>query len=201
MTSQELTHGRPQGVTPVTIENARIFFRNFEGREGQYNEQGVRSFGVALPDDFAEIMARDGWNVKQLRPREEGDAPQSWVPVSVNFGKGRPPRVVLIVDRYNHEIGDFQQVRTTLGEDEVGVLDFADMANVDLILNPYPYNVNGRAGIKAYLKSIYVTMRLDALEAKYAAVPEIEMDGELLQLEAGPGDGEEIIEGELMEDD
>jgi hypothetical protein len=58
--------------------------------------------------------------------------------------------------------------RTNLGEDAVEMLDWADILNVDLIVRPYEWNVNGKTGIKAYLQSIYVTIQEDALEQKYS---------------------------------
>jgi hypothetical protein len=152
----------PNGqLTPITLEGVRIAFRNFSGKEGQYNREGDRNFAAILPADIAEDMRRDGWNIKQLRPREEGDDPQDYIQVSVGF-KGRPPRIVMITSRG----------RTTLGEDEVNILDWAEIANVDLILQPYEWTVNGKSGVKAYLKSIFVTIEEDDLERKYADVPD-----------------------------
>ena len=92
----------------VVMENVRIIFRNFSGKEGQYNREGDRNFAVLLDDKTAEQMAKDGWNVKVLKAREEGDEDQPYLTVAVNF-KGRPPRVVMVTSRG----------RTNLGEDEV----------------------------------------------------------------------------------
>jgi hypothetical protein len=55
-------------------------------------------------------------------------------------------------------------------EDTVEMLDFVDVANVDLILNPYEWVVNGKTGVKAYLKKMFITIREDPLELKYAAL-------------------------------
>lgn len=195
---------RPQ---TVTLENARIFYKNFAGREGQYNEEGQRNFGVALPDDVAEAMKLEGWNVKFLKPRDDGDEPQPWVPVTVSF-KVRAPRVVLITNRYNRETKDFEPVRVTLPEDMVEMVDYADIEKVDLILSPYSYNFNGNSGIKAYLKSIFITIRQDELERKYASVEEVQLDGSPLQLEGafeepmqieGAPD-ENIVDAEIVEE-
>lgn len=196
--AQEITKTR-RTLQPVTIENAQLIFRNFTGREGQYNEEGVRSFGCILPDDVADVMKEDGWNVKYLKPREEGDVPKPWVPIAVSY-RNRPPRIVLIAKRMNHETGELEQVRTSIGEDLVQMLDFADMANVDLIINPFQWGPNSRgdSGVKAYLKSIYVTIRMDALEEKYASIPEIEANGGMLAIEAG---GDDILEGEIVEEE
>lgn len=150
-----------RNLGPVVLENRRIIFRNFSGEEGRFNAKGDRNFNVLLNHDEADGMAQDGWNVKYLQPREEGDEPQPRLDVAVKFGKN-PPRVVLITSRG----------RTNLTEDMVGLLDWAEIENVDLIIRPYEWEVNGRTGVKAYLKSIYVTIREDALELKYIDVPD-----------------------------
>lgn len=200
MSSKELVSSRPRTPSNVTIENARIFYKNFTGREGQYNEEGDRNFGCALPADVAQYMQTDGWNVKFSKPREEGDIPEPWIPIAVSF-RNRPPRVVVIARKYNHRTGEFEQVRTTLTQDLVGMLDYADMENVDLIINPYAYNFNNRAGIKAYLQAIYVTIRMDALEEKYAAIPEVGFDdNDALELTQYGEPNDDIIEGELVND-
>lgn len=148
----------PPNDNTVLMENVRIIFRNFTGKEGQYNREGDRNFAVLLDDSVANAMAEDNWNVKWLRPRdeEEEENPQAYLPVSVNF-KGRPPRIVLITSRG----------RTNLDESTVEMLDWADILNVDLIVRPYEWTVNDKSGIKAYLQSLYVTIEEDPLERKY----------------------------------
>lgn len=149
----------PPNDNTVLMEGVKIIFRNFSGKEGQYNREGDRNFSVLLDDTIANAMTEDGWNVKWLRPRseEEEEAPQAYLPVSVNF-KGRPPRIVLITSRG----------RSNLDEDSIEMLDWADIINVDLIVRPYEWTVNQKSGIKAYLQSLYVTIEEDALEMKYA---------------------------------
>jgi hypothetical protein len=149
----------PQQDNTVLMEGVRIIFRNFSGKEGQYNREGDRNFAVLLDDTIANTMAEDNWNIKWLRPRDEDEEenPQAYLPVSVNF-KGRPPRIVLITSRG----------RTNLDEDSVEMLDWADIINVDLIVRPYEWQVNEKSGIKAYLQSIYVTIEEDPLEIKYS---------------------------------
>ncbi len=145
----------------VLMEGVRIIFRNFEGKEGRYNKAGSRNFGVLVEKDVAEAMLADNWNIKYLQPREDEEEetePQAWLPVEAAYDRGRPPRVVLITSRG----------RTNLTEDEVEMLDWADIINVDLIVRPYTWDVNGKSGVKAYLQSMYVTIEEDALEQKYA---------------------------------
>lgn len=148
-------------VTSLTFEDARIVFRNFSGKEGQYNREGDRNFALIIANDISDQMLDDGWNIKYLRPREEGDEPQAYMQVSVSY-KQRPPRVVMITSRG----------RTNIPEQMLDILDWAEIRQVDLIVNPYQWAVNGKTGVKAYLKSIFITIEEDELERKYADVPD-----------------------------
>lgn len=145
----------------VVIEGAQIIFRNFEGKETDYNTKGERNFCVVLDPDNAEKLRRDGWNVKATTPRDEGEEPIFYISVKVNY-KNRPPRVVMITS----------VSRTNLTEDTVELLDWADITNVDVIFVAYEWEFAGKKGTKAYLKSLYVTVEEDELERKYAEVGE-----------------------------
>lgn len=149
------------------FEDVRIIFRNFKGAEGQFNREGDRNFAIVLDDDRrVEKLAKDGWNIKYLKAREEGDDEQPYLPVSVNF-KGKPPHCVMISSRG----------RTELREDEIEVLDWVDIRTVDLIVRPYDWSVNGKTGTKAYLKSIFITIEEDALDLKYAGIDDVPARG------------------------
>jgi hypothetical protein len=139
------------------VEDAPIIFRNFSGKEGQYNREGDRNFAVVLPREVAVQMHEDGWNVRYLEPREEGDEDTPYISIAVNF-KNRPPRVVLLTST----------TRTQLDEESVEVLDWADIQTADLIARGYDWSVNGKTGTKAYLQSLFVTIQEDALERKYS---------------------------------
>lgn len=151
----------------LLMEDARIIFRNFAGKEGMYNREGDRNFCILLDDKLANEMSADGWNIKTLKARESSDPAepdQPYIMVSVGY-KGRPPKIVMITSKG----------RTDLGEDEIEVLDWVDIKNVDLIVRPYEWRVGDKTGIKAYLKSMFVTIDEDALEIKYADVQEADL--------------------------
>jgi len=151
---------QPKGT--ILIENANTLFHNFAGKEGMYNREGDRNFCVLLDEDLAKELDKDGWNVKALRSREEGDPERPYLQVSVSF-RNRPPKVVMITSKG----------RTDLGEGEIELLDWVEISQIDLIIRPYTWEVGGKGGIKAYLKSLFVTIEEDALDLKYADVPEI----------------------------
>ena len=145
----------------IMIEGARIGFRNFSGLAGTYNPAGARNFCIFLEEDLAIKLTEDGWNVKMLPAREEGDLPQAYLQVTVSFAN-IPPKIVMIT----------RGGKTTLTENMLEKLDVAAFSNVDLIVSPYNWTVNKKSGIKAYLKTLFVTLLEDDLEAKYADLAE-----------------------------
>ena len=149
-----------------TLEDVKIIFRNFKGREGPYNKEGDRSFAALLTPEQATYFQREGWNVKTTKEREVDDemlGGEPYLPVAVHYSdRGRPPTVVMIGSRG----------RTNLDIDTIELLDFADIVNVDLKVRPFDWGpINGKYGRKAYLQAIYVTVNEDDLELKYADVP------------------------------
>lgn len=174
----------------VVLEGVRLVFKNFAGEEGQYNRKGDRNFSVVLTDEQADDLIRDNWNVKRKPPREEGDENFNHLPVAVSF-KGRPPRLVLIVNVPDGN-GGMVARRTQLDEDTCEMLDYADAANVDLILRPYDWAVSGKTGRKAYLHAIYVVLNQDELEVKYASIPEIDAAPEQLALERAEDEFDDV---------
>lgn len=147
----------------LTIENAELMYMNLSGNKSQFNPLGARGFSVRLSIEQGKQMEEYGWNVKPLYARDEmggrtKDIEAYHLPCAVRYDKF-PPKIYLITDAN----------KTLLGENEISMLDSADIENVDLILNPSRYD-NKRlqgTGIKAYVKSMYVKIREDGLMKKY----------------------------------
>ena len=148
-------------IPNISVENARIIFRNFAGKESKFNPQGKRNFCLLIDEEQAKNLKDDGWNVKYLNPRDPDDPPQPYIQVAVAF-ENYPPNIFLISGGK----------KTRLDEDSVSVLDYAEIENIDLIINPSHWEVSGKSGIKAYLKNMYVTIVENEFEKKYRDLEE-----------------------------
>jgi len=143
-----------------SFKSADIGFRNFAGHEGPYNKEGDRSFAIFLDPDRAQELEKDGWNIKWPKPMEganqEEDTRRPYLQVAVAFNNF-PPKVALID----------ANGPTLLEEEAVDMLDWAEIEEADVVIRPYNWTVNGKTGIKAYLKAIYVTIVTDEFSNKY----------------------------------
>ena len=141
----------------LIMENAKIRFRNFSGRPDEFTREGDRSFALVIDDeDLANKLKEDGWNVRMRMPKNDGEDPWYYLKVKVKFGDF-PPKIIEVTSRN----------RVPLNEETVGILDSAELKSVDVEISPYHWEIGGRSGITAYLKTMYATIEEDPFAAKY----------------------------------
>lgn len=146
----------------LVIEHAGLIFRNFSGNPSTFNPEGKKEFSVLLDPDRATELKALGWNVKYAKQRESDEnPPQAFMSVAVSY-ENYPPTVILVTSKN----------KTVMSEEDIKMLDWAELENVDLIIRPYSWDVNGNKGVKAYLKSMYVKVAEDAFSEKYADIPD-----------------------------
>lgn len=147
----------PKGI--MQIDDARIIFKNFEGRGDKFNREGDRNFSLLIEDpNTADAMIKEGWNVKIKEGRDEDEGPFMRLPIKVKF-TDYGPRV------YLNSAGNVTQ----LDEESIGCLDNIDIESVDMDIRPYDWDVNGRTGRTAYLQSMEVIQRIDRFSARHAS--------------------------------
>ena len=145
----------------VAFEDAKMLFLNFSGREGKFNKPGDRNFCLALSQDEGDALLAEGWNVKTLKARTEDDDDLYYLPVAVSY-KYKEPNVYFYSTR----------AKTRLTEDTINLVDSADIINSDIVISPYDWEVNGKSGRKAYLKTAFFTLEETPFDAKYSSDPD-----------------------------
>lgn len=150
------------------VDGRNMRFRNFAGKAGKYNAEGDRNFCLLLNPEVAAEMAADGFNIKYLKPRDEEEDPVPYIQIKLKYysrsgERLRPPKIVLLT----------KKGKTQLDEDSVNTLDWAEIEKFDIAINPREYNnIQGRSGVSAYLKTLYVTIVEDEFEDRYLDVPD-----------------------------
>ena len=145
----------PKGI--MQIDDARIIFKNFEGRGDKFNREGDRNFSLLIEDpDTAEAMKREGWNVKIKEGRDSDEGPFMRLPVKVKFTDYGPTV-------YLNSAGNVVK----LNEESIACLDNVEIETVNMDIRPYDWEVNGRTGRTAYLQSMEVIQRIDRFAARY----------------------------------
>lgn len=159
-------------MNDLTLRNVRIIFRNFAGAPTRFNAAGgKRTFSILLNETEANELRSMGFNVKALKQRDPDDDPAFHLPVEVSY-RVKPPRIVFISNQ--------GRKRTVIDEDTVGLIDYTEIEKIDLTVNPYQWEMENARGVKAYLRTMYVTIREDELDIEYAQDfgPEVPADYE-----------------------
>lgn len=179
----------------LQIDDARIAFRNFEGRGDKYNREGDRNFAVVIPsrdltmDEVNSIM--DIYREAELVKGENGEVLMyngeeliTLADALSAFGwnvktrepreEGEDPFIYLKVNVKFNDRGPKVYLKTgdkanPLDEETVGLLDNIDIGSVNLDIRPYDWDVNGKTGRAAYLQAIEVIQAVtDRFAARYA---------------------------------
>jgi hypothetical protein len=175
----------PKGsMNPHYIDDAKVIFPWFSGKETPMNRKGDRNFGLVLTQEKADELKADGYLVKVYRPKGEDGQPDMsvdgiiYIKCKLNFESSRPPRVNLVTC-----IDDVCK-RTPLDSTNITLLDSADIEMVDCKIGPYDWKNASGEGRAAYVQNLFVKVNLDRYDAKYDALPMGEAPGPL------PDDGD-----------
>ena len=153
-----------ENFATINISDAKfIFYTNFKGAAGPYNNEGERNFNVILEGDALQQALDYGMNVKTTKPRD-GYEPVNYIKVNIGY-KYRAPIAMLINSH----------VKRSLTEQTIGLLDDYEYENVDIVIRPNRWRrPNGDSGVNAYLQAIYATVVEDPFATKYYDIPDSE---------------------------
>ena len=138
-------------------ERPRILFRDFTGEKNRFNDE--RSFTILLEDELYNELLSDGWPVRVTVPKTEDQYPLNVLRVTVGFKV--PPKIVLIQGN----------TKIKVDEENIATLNYAHIVDAKMVIRPREYDVNGKKGIKPYLKEMWVTAQEDEFEEMYRDIP------------------------------
>jgi len=151
-------------IEDLEIENADVFRLNLGGNERTdsrgkvVNKGGTRNLCIRLDNEIAEQMRDEGWNVKILPPREDGDEAHYFISAEVRFRPMRPSIYLVSGNK-----------KTLLDEDTIECLDNSRFKEVSLRIHPRVWvNDNGEEKIKAFLSEAYFVVNLSNIGRKFA---------------------------------
>lgn len=153
-----------QWINDVELEDIKIkwAFSHFDGREDTFNAEGDHNFNIILPEDVADKLREEGWNVRSMPGYEEGDPEEHLLKVKISY-KFEPPKIYIIKGerKLRADQRDLADIRRDTCE------------QIDVIITPSRW-VNGQnSGITAYAKELYAKVRESRFSAKYADFEEM----------------------------
>lgn len=178
----------------LQIDDARIVFRNFEGRGDKFNREGDRNFALVIPDrpltmeeadsfvrmyKGAEIVASEEETAIMFDGEKITNVAEALMALGWNV-KIKPPRdeddspfMYLVIKVKFNDRGPTIYLKSgramnRLDERTVKCLDDIDIESVDMDIRPYDWEARGATGRTAYLESIHVHQRIDRFAARYA---------------------------------
>lgn len=166
-------------VNDINITDGIIAYHNFSGRPTDWKpEGGERTVTFVIPDDIAQNLINDGWNIRLQMPKDNERDPRYLLDCKIKYrtrnGTPRDPKIFIIRDDgYIH-----------VTEDMVDTLDRADIVHVDAVIGPFFWEFGGRSGITACVNSMYLMVKENPIDEKYRKMIE-EMNNSIL-----PTDGD-----------
>lgn len=159
--------GRFDKTPHLVLKDVKISMRNFRGldRNG-FNPQHRRTFWLLLdPERFdIQAMMNDGWNIKEIQKREGHEDDPTMFRLEVEVRWDNFPPVIHQVTKL--ENGKYK--RTLMTEKSSEVFDSSDIVNCNLeIGHGKTWYMNGKYGIKAYLKKAQIEVAVDEWDSYY----------------------------------
>lgn len=150
-------------VNDINIVNGEIAYSNFSGRPTTYKpEGGVRTVTFVIPSDAAPELQEAGWKIRRQEfPNDPDREPRYLLEATLTFrtrnGQLRDPKIFIVrPDSLVH-----------VTEETVDTLDRAEIVNADAVLGPYYWENGNKRGIKAYVNSLYITVKENPIDEKY----------------------------------
>ena len=146
------------------VPGTDIWWRNMQGSPTDFSPAGNRTFAIALSDELAQALSEEGWTCIAFKQRDKNDPESPILPrfkIKMNFGGTVPPKVYVASSDGTRRT----QVDETWLDDQN--IDKRGIEWIDIAVNPYNWNVNGKEGCSAYLSELTIKLQEGAFDYKY----------------------------------
>lgn len=140
----------------LIIEDAKIIFPNFSGREGRYNREGNRCFSVMVPDEKLALQLKDdGWNIRERVINGEGTGEYYINGVNINFDYYIKP-VIYYISNGN----EIELTPEIMDSGIAAQLDGRGAERYDVSIRPRSWErTDGSIGIKGYVDEMRIVAK------------------------------------------
>ena len=156
----------------IIIEDVNIWagpWRNFSGEAGTYNAEGARNFWIEVPEDLAEEMEKDHWNVKHRPDKQDPDIMHHIIKINVNYRSDNPPEIYILNKK--------RKRKTLMPESLVHKIDKYYILYADISFNSYRREWgDGRITTTGWLQELTIEVEENYLQEKYADYDEVSSD-------------------------
>lgn len=153
----EIEHSMYQGrpYTNVVVKNACIMFTNFAGEKYKFN-LGKPQFNLVLTKEAADDLRADGWNVRVMSAREEGEELTYMTNINVSFSNDgrRDPTIKL------YSSLDGKKACRRLTAETLGILDDIRLERINLRIGSFNYD-GDRYTMKGYLHEFQAVQKAE----------------------------------------
>lgn len=140
----------------ISIEGARVRYRDLSGKPSDYNKNGQRNITIELDMEDALALQELGLNVRFPEVGPDGDE--------------RAPLLKIIVSKFSKvfRVNSERQTMRELREDELSDLQAYRLRNVDLTFYPRDYEIGKRKITSAYLSKGFFDVEETYFDKKYS---------------------------------
>ena len=142
------------------LTNRDIIYRNFSGKQTQFNRNGNMKFSIVIDPAMAPKLQQEGWNVKVKPSKNDENEMFCTLEVRVRFDLSFAKPKIKQATAHSSVM---------LNENNIKNLDDAEIETAKVVLRQYAWtNPSGEHGISAQLSEMYVKLQEGVLEELWA---------------------------------
>jgi len=134
-----------------------VLYMNLAGAPDKFNPNGQDgNFWVVLTEEKANELAEKGFNVREFENRDGDTELRLQVFAKFEF---YPPNIFMV---------NSNDKKTKINEEDLSLIDSAELDEINLIISPYHWEFGGKKGVKAYIRTAYFKIVEDVFSRRFS---------------------------------